>query len=268
MAYQSGEEAISDGVSTVSVVFAPAFGAEPDIVIAVVQNTVDNPQLSIQAQVTAKSATGFTVDLDSATDSANYELSWLAGAASLVFEAVTKLGMRVGDLPRPARPPRGNDLLVMVQDGATVAVPFAHLESFFARSAAPPSAPTDPGTAGQLAVDDTGFFAHNGTAWLRMGPLGHATDWTISTAMSAVPMQGGSHAFADLDTDAVVTFDESFPSDGAAPLVLFSIRNTVDPTPTAITGVVTAVSLTGFTVEVSPAIDSDNHILDWVAFQY
>lgn len=269
MAFLSGEEPIGLGETEVDITFTPAFGAAPDIVLAVVQNTVDNPQLSIKAQVTAKDENGMTVNLDGTTDSANYVLAWIAGDAELVFQAVTKLGTRITDLPGPTRELRASDRLIVVMDGVTRQVPFNTFESTFVKKVStPPTTATETGNLGDFAFDTNNAYVHTGARWLRIPYGGHATDWTIAATNSTKVTQAGTHAFADEDTEAVVVFDESFPSGGSAPIINYSIINKVDGSPTVISGVISAVSLTGFTLDVSPDIDSDNYILNWVATQH
>jgi hypothetical protein len=269
MAYQSGEEPIGDGDTAVSVTFTPAFVGEPAIVIAVVQNKTDDPQLNLQAQITAKDNTGFTVALSGTTDSANYELSWIAGDADIVFQAVTKLGTRITDLPAPIREPRAADRVVMVQDGVTRQIPFADYQaSFMLKGSEAPTAATDGGTASEMFFDSENVYLHVGSRWLRIPYAGHPTDWSIPAVMSTKPAQGGRVTLADEDTDVTVTYTYDFPSDSAAPLVFFSLKNTADVSPSAFYGNVTASSLAGFTVTFNEAIDSGNWIFDWFAIQY
>lgn len=269
MAYLTGEEPIGNGDTTVSVSFAPPFVSTPDVVIAVVQNEVDNPQLKLNAQVTSKDLNGFTVDLDGTTDSANYELTWIAGDPDLVFQAVSKLGTKVTDLPTATRPPRANDRSVMVQDGVTRQVPFSHYQSaFMLKGSEAPTAASDSGVASRMFFDTSNLYIHVGTKWLRIPYGGHPTDWTIPAALSTKPAQGGTEALANAATDVSVVYDYAFPSDGAAPQVFFTLRNTTDVSPTAFYGNVTASSLTGFTVTFNSAIDSTNWVFDWYAIQY
>lgn len=269
MAFQSGEEPIEISSTTASVEFSPGFMTTPAVIIAVVQNQVDSPQLQLNAQVTDKDANGFTVSLDAPTDSANYELVWIAGDASLVFESVTKLGTRITDLPSSPRELRANDRLVVVQDGVTRQVPFSEFQSaFVSRNPAIPTASTSNGAVGQLAFGPGNLFAHTGTKWLRLAPAGHPTDWTIPASDSTKPAQGGRATLANNDEEKSISYDEPFPSDGGIPQVFFTLRNITDPAPTAIYGNVTASSLTGFTVTFSGEIDSNNWVLDWFAVQY
>jgi len=269
MAFQSGEEAIGSGVTTVNVTYPVAFGAAPDFVIAVVQNLTDDPQLSLKAQVTSSSSTDFEVELSATTDSANYELAWIAGDTALVFSAITKLGTRITDLPAPSRELKPQDRIAVVQNGATNSVPFRDFESAFAlKQESPPSASTDAGRISSVAYDADNAYLHVGDRWLRIARTGHPTDWNIPGVNSTKPAQGGTVALADTDTDVSVVYPVAFPSDGAAPVITFTLSNTVDVSPTAIYGFVTASSLSGFTVKFSTAIDADNWKLNWHAVQY
>jgi hypothetical protein len=269
MAFQSGEEPIGNGDATVTVAFVPAFDSTPPIIIAVVQNQTDNPQLRLNAQVTSKDENGFTVDLDGTTDSANYELAWIAGDADLVFQAVTKLGTRISDLPQPTRELRAADRVVVVQDGITRQVPFLDFQSaFMLKTSTAPSAASDAGVASTVAFDANAMYLHTGSRWLRIPYGGHPTDWTIPAQNSTKPAQGGRVALADEATEVTVVYDAEFPSDGGLPQVFFALRNIVDVAPTAFYGNVTASSLTGFTVTFSEEIDSSNWVFDWFATQY
>lgn len=269
MAYQSGEEAIGNGAITVPITFAPPFGVEPDVVLVAIQNEVDDPALSIRAQVSAKGTDGFTAELDGTTDSANYVLAWIAGDADLVFQAVTKLGTRITDLPSSQREPRTQDRVIMVQDGVTRQIPFGCFQSsFIGWTATPPVASSDEGIAGQVAFDADHAYLHTGSRWLRIPYGGDAADWTIPGYNSTKPAQGGIVSLNDTDTDTSVVYDDIFPSSGGAPVVNFTLANVTDVSPTNIYGIITATSITGFTVDYSTAIDTDNWKLYWQATQY
>ena len=268
MAFQSDTDAIGNGVDELVVTFAPPFGGTPDFVIAIVQNLVDSPALAIQAQASAVSSTGFTADFNATTDSANYELSWIAGDTALVFAAITKLGTRITDLPTPSRELKPQDSIAVVQNDSTNEVLFMDFESaFMLKNATPPTASTDAGRVSQIAYDSTGAYLYTGTSWIRLGSVGHPTDWSIDAVLSTKPAQGGTVALSNTDVDVDVVYDNAFPSDGSAPVVTFSLETT-DVSPTAIYGFITATSLTGFTVTFSTAIDTVNWQFSWHAIQY
>jgi hypothetical protein len=93
--FQSGSESITNGVSQFTITYPVAFAADPDVIIAVVRNTsADSPKYIIQASITEQSATAFTVSLDAATTSGNYELVWLAGSAASILDTMSVLAGR------------------------------------------------------------------------------------------------------------------------------------------------------------------------------
>lgn len=93
--FQTGSEAISNGATTKVVTFPTPFAADPDTIIAVMRNiSADVSKTVIQAEVTAQSASGFTVKLGAATDTVNYELVWLAGTAASILDTMSVLAGR------------------------------------------------------------------------------------------------------------------------------------------------------------------------------
>lgn len=75
---RASSDAIDSGVATKSVVFTTAMANNTYVVSATIENTADtNPDKSILPIVTAKATTGFTVDWNAPTNSANYKLNWI-----------------------------------------------------------------------------------------------------------------------------------------------------------------------------------------------
>ena len=77
---QQGSVSIPDAAATLAVAFPLAFEETPGVLICSIENSsADVTKLVISAVVTAKSTTGFTVQLSEAVNSANYELHWYSG---------------------------------------------------------------------------------------------------------------------------------------------------------------------------------------------
>jgi hypothetical protein len=78
IATRSGTPTIGSGVSNLSVVFSSALASTSYAVTVTMENTTDaNPQFQ-PVTVTAKSTTGFSVNWNAPTDSANYKLNYIA----------------------------------------------------------------------------------------------------------------------------------------------------------------------------------------------
>jgi hypothetical protein len=75
-AEKSGSESISDASASVSVTFGTAFSDATYGISIAMENVTDADPLAFGMIVTAKSTTGFTVELSGVTDSANYDLNW------------------------------------------------------------------------------------------------------------------------------------------------------------------------------------------------
>jgi hypothetical protein len=269
MAFQTGLESIGLGVTTVNATFPVTFSSSPDFVIAVVRNTVDNPQLRITTQTSYVDSSGFTAELDGTTDSANYTLNWIAGDIDLLLGAFSTLGIRITDLAHPDRELQGNDKVAMVQDGTSRQVPFSDFQSAFPlKAAASPTAASDSGVVSQISVDTDHAYFHQGGRWNRIPYAGHPTDWTIPATNSTKPAQGGTETLTDTATDVTIVYPHTFPAGGSLPQIHFSLQNILDVSPTAIYGFITASSLTGFTVDFSTAIDSTNWKMHWHAIQF
>lgn len=89
MNLQNGATPLPQGVNTIAVTFPVPFEVTPAVVVPVVRNvSSDVTKYLIEAGVTDVTRFGFTAYLDVATNTANYELAWLAGAAFDVLDAV------------------------------------------------------------------------------------------------------------------------------------------------------------------------------------
>jgi len=72
-----GIEDIAEGQETLDVVFASPLDGIPEVILAVVENTSEDPlKIRISATVTLKSATGFSVGFDRPPNTGNYKLVW------------------------------------------------------------------------------------------------------------------------------------------------------------------------------------------------
>jgi hypothetical protein len=262
MAFQQGASNIANAASATSVVYPAAFLSTPDVVIAVVQNTVDGGPLSISAEVTASSNTGFTVQLSAATDSANYDLVWVAGDAQIIFEILSQLGFRVSELGLQTSLPLDDDYFPMVHTSplpATKRIKWSVIKTAFTQFvSSAPSASSDSGTVGQWAVDADFIYTHDGTAW---GRTPRATTGWGFTHVPTWSAQGQQALTQDVD-DVSVVFDEAF---GAAPEVIFSFQNTAGGNLQILQGLITAVSTTGFTVSLNTTPDTTAYKMNWRA---
>lgn len=83
--YQSGLTDIPANALYVDVVFASPFSVPPPVVIPVVHSVgASGIQYILEAGVTDKSTTGFTVWFDSPPPTDEYKLAWIAGGADII----------------------------------------------------------------------------------------------------------------------------------------------------------------------------------------
>lgn len=75
---QYGIEDIPNGAEGISVTFTNVFSDSNYSLTTDIQNTVDSKPSTYFSAITAKSNTGFTIELSDYTDSSNYKLNWLA----------------------------------------------------------------------------------------------------------------------------------------------------------------------------------------------
>jgi len=75
---KGGSADIGSGSTSVAVTFSTAFSTACTRVVCTIENTTDGSPLAIVVTITARTTTGFTATLSGATDSANYDLHWVA----------------------------------------------------------------------------------------------------------------------------------------------------------------------------------------------
>jgi hypothetical protein len=181
--FQSGVTTLTNGATTVEVVFPIAFGIEPDTVIPVVQNiSADGTKYIIGANVIAKSISGFTAGFDSPLASGNYTLAWLAGGSADVLDIVSTLNGRKLTSFDPA-----NTMLQAFKLPMVAMSPVPHIElvdqdlffsSVVGQAANVPAGPLDgEREVLQLAVDDNWLYVGLPTVWGRI-PLESGTSWS------------------------------------------------------------------------------------------
>jgi len=75
---KSGSASVSNGASTVAVVFSTAYTTSCTTVICTMRNVTDPTPLHYTIELTTIAKTGFTATLSDITDSANYLVDWIA----------------------------------------------------------------------------------------------------------------------------------------------------------------------------------------------
>ena len=75
---RAGQDGVTSGVTSKVVTIAPAMPDGTFAVIATWQNTVDTSPVFQPIVITAQSTTSFTAKWNDPTDSASYEINWLA----------------------------------------------------------------------------------------------------------------------------------------------------------------------------------------------
>lgn len=267
MAYQEGVTPIGSGVSSVAVTFPSAFVGAPDVVIFNVINTVDASILQLQGTLHIKSANGFTVELTGVTDSGNYVLVWMAGSMLTVFQTLTAVGRMANQLPVTQETPGPNDLvpfMAMYPLPATKTFRWSMLTGLFARpQASAPTAPNALGSFGDMAVDATYLYFHDGTQWVRI-PREPTTTWTTDSGIK--PRRAATVTLTSGQKAQTVTFTTPFT--GTLPKVTaLVISNVAAGDKLLLYGMVTAITLNGFEVTLSSSPDSADYKLTYTAEQ-
>lgn len=256
--YQQGTTSIANGATSVVVTFPQDFASAPAVVVPVVRNiSNDGTKLPIVANPTSWNAVGFTVTLSQATNSANYELVWIAGDSQAVLAVFSALsGRSLSSFPSTASL-RSDFLLPLLMTTPTSALKHLTPEAFW--GAVVQRMGTQPGTPGDALpdhnalgayLDETGGYLYlsGATKWLRVALDGSA-NWTgqpffVPFREATVVLEPDGSA-----TEFDVTFDTAF-SAGENPSVAFSLGIPADVTSPAIMHAMQKGSstLTGFTL--------------------
>lgn len=267
MAYQEGTESLATGVQDYTITFPTAFTATPGVILPVVQNTsADATKYLLTTTVVDSSATDFTVRISGAPNTDNYELAWVAGDITTIFQAVSVLGIRMSQLAVQSAAPGDSDYFPMVSTASlpvTKRLTFSILYSLFVNYVAtPPASPAAAGSIGDYSVDETAVYFHTGVQWGRIGlQLG---SWDVDP--TPIVQQEGVHTLASGNAAPTITFPDTFVS--VVPTITsLVITNTVDATSLMLTAQVTAVGLSSFTIALVAAPDSANYKLYWQARQ-
>ena len=115
-----GQEAIGDGVSTVSPTFAGNFDDATYALQVTVKNTDDSPAGEYSYTITTKSVSGFTVTLSDNADSANYVLEWFATDSTTGAGGAITNYQDFGAILTVNGTYRGDTMLVQVDDASSV----------------------------------------------------------------------------------------------------------------------------------------------------
>lgn len=265
MAYLEGTTALTSGTQEYTISFTPAFVSAPDVIIAVVENTsADSPKLLIVANVIDKSATDFTVLLDSVPDSNNYVLAWVAGSASIIFQALVSAGKRISEIPLLSGDPLDGDYFPIVHTSpvpTTNRILWSTIRSMFARRrSVPPPSPATSGSTFDISVDANYFYIRNGSAWGRI-PL-ETSNWTSGNLF--IPQQEGILQLTSGISTVTITYPVAFTGSGT-PHVLWSLRNTAPGNKLFLEGLITAESLSAFELSLNYPPDDSNYYLYWMS---
>lgn len=266
MAFQYGSLSLSDGeTSYADIPFPAAFAATPPVIIAIVENTsADVTKLLITATVVDKDNEKFTIELSGAPNSDNYTLVWLAGSNDLFFAAITQ-GRKITSIPTRSVPLSDDDKIPWVRMSP---VPLLEMmtwqtvrQNFPNLAASAPAAPTDPGVANQIFLQDGRIFMHNGTRWVYTGVVDSST-W------------GGANVFTDFREDIIaltsgeqvqdITFLEAFET-GTQLMITCQIYNVEAEDKLVLHGIVTSWDHTGFQLTLNAPPDSANYMVYYQA---
>lgn len=170
--YQQGSYNIALGVQTVTIPFGAAFPQKPAAVFPVVANegpmmSGGEPKYLITAMLGAWDANGFTVELSTATNRADYKIDWIAGDFSAVY-AVTAQVRKFTSLARRSSPVKPTDLILVVDQQGVPKTEAMTAATFLQNTLGltlPPTNPGAPGSNNLVAIDDTYFHTYFNGAW-------------------------------------------------------------------------------------------------------
>lgn len=266
MSFQSGTHNLTNGVQDYTVTFPAAFSTTPGVIIPVVFNTTDSSVLMINAQVTAKSASQFSVHLDAVPDSNNYVLGWMAGTAAVIYAALLMIGKKVTDIAVTATLPVDADLFPFVAMSplpTSKVVTWEMIRSAFVNYLAdPPAAADSEGITGQFAADENFLYFRLETTWIQVPVL--AGDWLTENPLK--PEREGVVSLTSGQATKVVTFGTPFAS-GNAPIVEVQVFNVESGDKLVLYAMPIASSLSGFTVALNAAPDSSDYKMHYRARQ-
>lgn len=240
--YQQGTNSIANGATSVVVTFPQAFASVPAVVVPVVRNiSNDGTKLPITANTTSWTASGFTVTLSQATNSANYELVWIAGDSQAVLAVFSALsGRSLASYPSNASL-HSSFLLPLLTTSPTSALKHLTPDAFW--SAVVQRVSSQPGTPGDalpdhnalgLYLDETNGYLYlsGATQWMRVALDGSA-NWTGQPFF--VPFREATVVLEPdgSNTEFEVTFATAF-SAGENPSIAFSLGIPADVTTPAV----------------------------------
>ena len=240
-----------------------AFGTTPSAIAAVVSNTSpDSVKEQIDVLIVDKESNSFSVHLSAPTPTANYTLDWLASDGGVYGSGgqarpSSTLPVSYG-LPAPTAWLTFTDSTLPAQTKRTQ---FQSLyQSFATYVTTPPTSPVSQGMIGQWSVDDSYLYVFNGVYWGR-SPL-NTRSWADDPTTQGMLTFSGSTPITSGSSMLVVSFPTPIL---ATPFVTFSIMNKASTTLAMITGVLSAVGVSGFTIRLNSPTPDANYSVVWQA---
>ncbi|MHA2067046.1 MAG: hypothetical protein ACXABY_21980, partial [Candidatus Thorarchaeota archaeon] len=251
--FRSGTEAVGSGVKSLAVVFSSDIGSA---IYAIRPNLINTTDASPQVQpvtVTNKTSTGFTANWSANTDSANYEIDYIAT--------------------------RNTSGLIAIQSGsetlasgiATKVVSFPAM-STLDYSISPNIVNTTDGSPQILPLTILGRTITSFTAiWpANTDSANYTLDWVIrdntsDPVVASKNWRSGSPAIGSGVKTLAVVFSSTMGTTNYA--VNPTMANSVDGSPQIQEITVTNKTATGFTANWSANTDSANYLLDYVAVE-
>ena len=273
MAYQHGAIDLNMTDLIYTITFTTPFSSPPEIIIPVVQNTSGDPSVMDIRATVINTPTGSScqVILSSIPDTNNYDLVWIAGSLTAVFEAISQ-GQKISEAPPVDGALADADKLVVLRYGPyirTQLIDWGDMRTYFPNAASIPAAPTTAGEAGQVALPSGGspwLFAHNGTQWVRI-PVDASSAWTGQNVLTK--FREGVTALSNGQQAHAISFSPAFDigdvPNGTYLAIKCQIENVADNPVSLLHGMVTAKSRTGFTFTTNAPTDSANFKLVWDA---
>jgi hypothetical protein len=131
MAFQQGSLTVTqDGTLKQVVTFGAPFAVAPEIVIPVVKYVGVGTPLLVEAKIIEITATTFTVQYDAdLSGDTNYQLGFVAGDSTVMFDLVATAGIKVSALPEATSMDAGDWLLMVdISEGVTKKISKANFD--------------------------------------------------------------------------------------------------------------------------------------------
>lgn len=239
----AGTEAVAEGATSASITYAGAFPNTSYVLVANLVNLVDaSPQFQ-PLTITEATTTGFTVKWNASTDSANYQIDYIAVSPCTTFRANIE-DLSSGQSSKTSNLLAANTLAVCPQlVNETDASPLYMPDVITSKTG------TQFVTSWPSSVDSDNYDLH----------------WAALSGGSCSNTKSSVTALSSGVSSKAVSFD--FPEIGSSSYAcICRLHNTTDSSVLYMPVTVTGKTLSGFTAKWNTPTDSANYELSWMVF--